>query len=143
MAQAEIEMDVVTMNIIESTLLSICREMGITLMKTSYSTIFNESLDFTCAIADTEGEMIAVADYCPAQIGGMPLLIKSCVREMAGDQIEEGDVIMLYDPYRGGLHTPEHTFFTPIFVDGEFLGYAVSIGHVAGNRRHGARRLLQ
>jgi len=47
------------------------------------------------------------------------------------------------DPYRGGLHTPEHTFFTPIFVDGEFLGYAVSIGHVAGNRRHGARRLLQ
>ncbi|MBT4425393.1 MAG: hydantoinase B/oxoprolinase family protein, partial [Rhodospirillaceae bacterium] len=95
-------MDVVTMNIIESTLLSICREMGITLMKTSYSTIFNESLDFTCAIADADGEMIAVADYCPAQIGGMPLLIKSCVREMAGDTIEEGDVIMHNDPYRGG-----------------------------------------
>ena len=129
--QATREMDVVTMNIIESTLLSICREMGITLMKTSYSTIFNESLDFTCAIADADGEMIAVADYCPAQIGGMPLLIKSCVREMAGDTIEEGDVIMHNDPYRGGLHTPEHTFFTPIYVDGEFLGYAVSIGHVA------------
>jgi N-methylhydantoinase B/oxoprolinase/acetone carboxylase alpha subunit len=123
--------DFVTMNIIESTLLSICREMGITLMKTSYSTIFNESLDFTCAYADPDGEMIAVADYCPAQIGGMPLLIKSCVREMAGDKIEPGDVIVHNDPYRGGLHTPEHTFFTPIFVDGSFLGYAVSIGHVA------------
>ena len=58
-------MDVVTMNIVESTMLSICREMGITMMKTSYSTIFNESLDFSCAVADANGDMIAVADYCP------------------------------------------------------------------------------
>ena len=124
-------MDVVTMNIVESTMLSICREMGITMMKTSYSTIFNESLDFSCAIADADGDMIAVADYCPAQIGGMSLLIKSCIREMAGEQVAEGDVILHNDPYRGGLHTPEHTFFTPVFVDGEFMGYAVAIGHVA------------
>ena len=124
-------MDVVTMNIVESTMLSICREMGITMMKTSYSTIFNESLDFSCAVADANGDMIAVADYCPAQIGGMTLLIKSCIREMAGEPVDEGDVILHNDPYRGGLHTPEHTFFTPIFVDGDFMGYAVAIGHVA------------
>ena len=124
-------MDVVTMNIVESTMLSICREMGITMMKTSYSTIFNESLDFSCAVADENGDMIAVAEYCPAQIGGMTLLIKSCIREMAGKPVLEGDVIMHNDPYRGGLHTPEHTFFTPVFVDGAFMGYAVAIGHVA------------
>ena len=124
-------MDVVTMNIVESTMLSICREMGITMMKTSYSTIFNESLDFSCAVADANGDMIAVADYCPAQIGGMTLLIKSCIREMADEPVHEGDVIVHNDPYRGGLHTPEHTFFTPIFVDGRFMGYAVAIGHVA------------
>ena len=124
-------MDVVTMNIVESTMLSICREMGITMMKTSYSTIFNESLDFSCAVADANGDMIAVADYCPAQIGGMTLLIKSCIREMAGKPVDEGDVIVHNDPYRGGLHTPEHTFFTPFFVDGRFMGYAVAIGHVA------------
>ena len=124
-------MDVVTMNIVESTMLSICREMGITMMKTSYSTIFNESLDFSCAIADANGDMIAVAEYCPAQIGGMTLLIKSCIREMEGEPVDEGDVILHNDPYRGGLHTPEHTFFTPIFVDGRFMGYAVAIGHVA------------
>jgi hypothetical protein len=70
MAQAENEMDVVTMNIIESTLLSMCREMGITLMKTSYSTIFSESLDFTCAIADTEGKQQARLDaYADEQPG--------------------------------------------------------------------------
>ena len=124
-------MDFVTMNILDSAMVSICREMGITLMKTSYSTIFNEALDFTCGLADTNGDMMAVADYCPAQIGGMPLLIKSCLKEIPASEIEEGDIILHNDPYRGGLHTPEHTFFKPIFVDGEIMGYAVAIGHIA------------
>jgi len=124
-------MDMVTMNILESTMVSICREMGITLMKTSYSTIFNEALDFTCGLADRDGEMIAVADYCPAQIGGMPLLVKSVMREVPLEELEEGDVILHNDPYRGGLHTPEHTFFKPIFIEGEVMGWAVAIGHLA------------
>ncbi len=124
-------MDMVTMNILESTMISICREMGITLMKTSYSTIFNEALDFTCALSDVQGEMIAVAEFCPAQIGGMPLIIKTCSQEIPVDTLEEGDVIVHNDPYRGGLHTPEHTFFKPVFVDGELMGFAVSCGHIA------------
>jgi N-methylhydantoinase B/oxoprolinase/acetone carboxylase alpha subunit len=75
--------------------------------------------------------MLAVADYCPAQIGGMPLLIESCVNELSNEPMEAGDVVVHNDPYRGGLHTPEHTFFTPIFVGGELMGYAVAIGHVS------------
>jgi N-methylhydantoinase B len=124
-------MDFVTMNILESSMVSLCKEMGIVLMKTSYSTIFNEALDFTCGLADMNGDMIAVADFCPAQIGGMPLLVKSCLKEIPIDEIEEGDIILHNDPYRGGLHTPEHTFFKPIFVDGEIMGFAVAIGHIA------------
>lgn len=124
-------MDFVTMNILDSAMVSICREMGITLMKTSYSTIFNEALDFTCGLTDMKGDMIAVADYCPAQIGGMPLLVKSCLKEISIAELEEGDIILHNDPYRGGLHTPEHTFFKPIFVDGEIMGFAVAIGHIA------------
>jgi N-methylhydantoinase B/oxoprolinase/acetone carboxylase alpha subunit len=123
--------DPVTMNVLESTMVSICREMGILLMKTSYSTIFNEGLDFTCAFADRHGEMIAVAEFCPAMIGGMPILMKSCAQEIDFDSLEEGDVILHNDPYRGGLHLPEHTFFKPIFVDGELMGFAVCIGHIA------------
>ena len=119
------------MNILESTMLSICREMGITLMKTSYSTIFNEALDFTCVLADADGDMIAAGDFCTAHIGGMSVVIKACVQEMASEHLEDGDVIVHNDPYRGGLHTPDHTFFTPFFVDGQLMGYAVSIGHVA------------
>lgn len=125
------DMDLVTMNIIENTMVSICREMGITLMKTSYSTIFNEALDFTCGIASPTGEMLAVAEFCPAQIGGMPLLIRSCLQEIPLSDIQEGDVLVHNDPYRGGLHTPEHTLFCPVYVDGEIIAFTVAIGHVA------------
>jgi N-methylhydantoinase B len=123
--------DMVMMNILDSTMVSICREMGILLMKTSYSTIFNEGLDFTCALADVKGDMIACAEFCPTMIGGMPLLIKTCAQEIPFDTLEEGDIIVHNDPYRGGLHCPEHTFFKPFFVDGELLGFAVCIGHIA------------
>ncbi|MSQ68590.1 MAG: hydantoinase B/oxoprolinase family protein [Gammaproteobacteria bacterium] len=124
-------MDFVTMNILDSTMLSICREMGITLMKTSYSTIFNEALDFTCGIASPQGEMLSAAEFCPAQIGGMPLLIRSCLMEIPLTDIAPGDVLVHNDPYRGGLHTPEHTLFCPVFVDDELVAFTVAIGHVA------------
>ncbi len=123
--------DMVMMNILDSTMVSICREMGILLMKTSYSTIFNEGLDFTCALADPKGDMIACAEFCPTMIGGMPILIKSCAQEIDFSTLEEGDVIIHNDPYRGGLHVPEHTLFKPFFVDGALLGFAVCIGHIA------------
>jgi 5-oxoprolinase (ATP-hydrolysing)/N-methylhydantoinase B len=123
--------DLVMMSILDSTMVAICREMGILLMRTSYSTIFNEGLDFTCALADTKGDMIACAEFCPTMIGGMPLLIKTCFQEIPHSDIHEGDVFLHNDPYRGGLHCPEHTFFKPIFVDGDLLGFAVCIGHIA------------
>ena len=124
-------MDMVTMNIIDSTMVSICREMGITMMKTSYSTIFNEGLDFTCGLGNTRGELIGVAEFNPSQIGGLPLVLQTSAQEIPHDEVEEGDVIVHNDPYRGGMHTPEHTFIKPVFYRGELMGYAVAIGHVA------------
>ena len=58
-------------------------------------------------------------------------MAKSVVKEIPLETINEGDVILHNDPYRGGLHTPEHTFFKPFFVEGELMGFAVSIGHIA------------
>ena len=88
------EPDPVMMSILDSTMVSICREMGILLMKTSYSTIFNEGLDFTCALADAKGDMIACAEFCPTMIGGMPL---------ADQDLRPGDPVR--DP-GGGRHRP-------------------------------------
>ncbi|EWY37756.1 hypothetical protein N825_09250 [Skermanella stibiiresistens SB22] len=123
-------MDMVSLNIAGGILVSICRDMGVTLMRTSYSTIFSESLDFTCGLALPTGELVATGDFCPSMIGGMPLLLRSCVQEIDIADLEEGDVILHNDPYRGGLHTPEHTFFKPVFVDGALIGFSVAIGHV-------------
>jgi N-methylhydantoinase B len=124
-------LDMVTMSIVDSTMTSICREMGITLMKTSYSTIFNEGMDFTCGLADPGGQMIACAEFNPSQIGGMPLVMQTIAKELPYAELEAGDVVVHNDPYRGGMHTPEHTFVKPVFVDGELIGLAVAIGHVA------------
>lgn len=124
-------MDIVTMNILNTTMISICREMGITLMKTAYSTIFNEALDFSCGLADKDGNLIAAGEFCPAQIGAIPTLIHNFVQECPKEDMKPGDIIMHNDPYRGGLHIPEHTLVKPIFYDGEIVAYAISIGHVA------------
>ena len=124
------DIDMVVMSIIDSTMTAVCREMGIVLMKTSYSTIFNEALDFTCALASPEGEMIAQAEYCPSMIGGVPLLVRSCVKEIPLETLVPGDVICHNDPYRGGLHCPEHTLIKPVFVDDELMGFAMTIGHL-------------
>lgn len=123
-------MDMVNLNIVGGILVSICRDMGVTLMRTSYSTIFSESLDFTCGLALPTGELVATGDFCPSMIGGMPLLLRSCVQEIDLADIEEGDVILHNDTYRGGLHIPEHTIFKPVYVDGALIGFSVAIGHL-------------
>lgn len=122
--------NVVDLKILDGNLASICRDMGVTVMRTAYSPIFSESLDFTCGLFDRHGEMIAVGDYCPSMIGGMPLIIRTIVEEIPLSDMNEGDVIVHNDPYRGGMHTPEHTFLKPIFVDGELAGFAGAIGHI-------------
>ena len=80
--KATTDIDMVTMSIIDSTMTAICREMGVVLMKTSYSTIFNEALDFTCVLGGANGELMAQAEYCPSMIGGVPLLLRSSIKEI-------------------------------------------------------------
>ena len=122
-------MDMINMNIVESAMIAIAREMGINVQKTAYSTIFSEGEDFTCALANRNGELIAVADFCPSQIGGVPLLVRSMIKEIPLSEMSEGDVVIHNDPYRGGLHTPEHTVFKPIFVEGKIVAFSVCVGH--------------
>jgi N-methylhydantoinase B len=68
--------------------------MGVTLMRTSYSTIFSESPDFTCGLALPSRELMATGDFCPSMIGGMLLLLRSCVNEIDINELEEGDVLL-------------------------------------------------
>jgi N-methylhydantoinase B len=124
-------LDPVSLSIIHNHLVNICREMGIAMMKTSYSPIFNEGLDFSCVIFNRDGEMIAQAEFCPAQLGAILYTVRWCIAELGIESFEEGDVVVYNDPYRGGCHMPEHMVLKPVFYHGELFGFVANIAHVA------------
>ena len=121
----------VTQSVIHNRLVMICREMGIAMMKTSYSTIFNEGLDFSCVIFNRDGEMIAQAEFCPAQLGAILFTVRWAIDEYGLENFEPDDVLIHNDPYRGGCHMPEHTIIKPVYYAGELFGFVANIGHVA------------
>jgi N-methylhydantoinase B len=124
-------LDPVSLSIIHNNLVNICREMGTAMMKTAYSPIFNEGLDFSCVIFDRDGEMIAQAEFCPAQLGAILYTVRWCIAELGLESFEEGDVVIHNDPYRGGCHMPEHMVLKPVFYRGELFGFVANIAHVA------------
>ncbi len=127
---AEPGLDSVGLTVINNFLVNTCREMGLAMMKTAYSSIFNEGLDFSCVILDRDGEMVAYAEFCPAQIGAILYTVKWTIEELGLESFRPGDVVMHNDPYRGGCHMPEHTVIKPVFFDGELYGFVANIAHV-------------
>jgi N-methylhydantoinase B/oxoprolinase/acetone carboxylase alpha subunit len=121
----------VTLSIIHNHLVNICREMGIAMMRTAYSTMFNEGLDFSCVIFNRKGEMIAQAEFCPAQLGAIQFMVGWTIEELGVDSFEPGDVVIHNDPYRGGCHMPEHTVLMPVFFEERLWGFVANIGHVS------------
>ena len=111
-------MDPVTLSIIDNHLVNICREMGISMIRTSYSTILNEGLDFSCVVFDRDGEMMAQAEFCPAMLGAINFTVKWTIEELGLDAFDPGDVIIHNDPYPDGCHMPEHMVLKPVFAVG-------------------------
>ncbi len=123
--------DSVTLAILHNSLLNVTREMGMAMMHTAYSPIFSESRDFACALFDRRGEMIAQGEFCPAQLGAIPITVRWIIAELGLQAFEPGDVVIHNDPYRGGCHMPEHLMLKPVFRDGRLQAFAAVIGHVA------------
>jgi len=124
-------MDSVTLTVIQNALVNIAREMGTTMMRTAYSPIFNEALDFSVVIFDDAGRMLAQAEYCPSQIGSIKYTVGWTIEELGRDAFDPGDVVIHNDPYRGSGHIPEHTLIKPVFVDDELLAFVATVGHMA------------
>ena len=122
--------DPIVLEIIRSYLITTCQEMGIAMMRTSYSPIFNEGLDFSCVIFDGRGELVAMGDFCPAQLGAIGHVVEWCIKEVGPERMEPGDVILHNDPYRGGCHLPEFMVLKPCFVDGQIVAYTANIAHM-------------
>ncbi|MDB5797041.1 MAG: 5-oxoprolinase [Paucimonas sp.] len=124
--------DPVMLEIFNNLFMSIAEQMGMRLQNTAYSVNIKERLDFSCAIFDADGNLIANAPHMPVHLGSMGESIKTVIRDNAG-QLAPGDVVMLNDPYHGGTHLPDVTVITPVFDEAgsTILFYVGSRGHHA------------
>ena len=132
------KIDPITRSVVQHRLGSIVREMGEAMLRTSYSQILNSSRDFSLAITDTRGRLIAQAEHIPVHVGALPWATRA-VEERFND-IAPGDVILLNDPYHGGSHLPDLTAFVPVFDGGQRLLWTVVRAHQSdiGGATHGA-----
>ncbi len=125
------QVDPVMLEVFNNLYMSIAEQMGVTLQNTAYSVNIKERLDFSCAIFDPDGNLVANAPHMPVHLGSMSESIRAVIRNNAG-KMSPGDVYVLNAPYNGGTHLPDVTVITPVFGDGgDILFYVGSRGHHA------------
>lgn len=123
--------DPVLLEIFNNLFQSIAEEMGITLQNTSHSVNIKERLDFSCALFDAAGQLVANAPHIPVHLGSMSESVHSLIAAR-GDTLKPGDVYVSNDPYNGGTHLPDITAITPVFINTDRpLFYVASRGHHA------------
>src|SRR5262245_16903555 len=113
--------------------------MGEAMLRTSYSQILNSSRDFSTAILDPDGRLVAQAEHVPIHVGARPWAVRA-VRDAFGDTVAPGDVYLLNDPYTGNNHLPDLTAFVPVFSRDRLLFWSVNRSHQSdiGGATHGA-----
>jgi len=120
----------VQLSIFSHRFMSIAEQMGRTLQRTSISTNIKERLDFSCALFDEKGGLVANAPHIPVHLGSMQDAVRHQVKLLAGD-LHEGDVLMTNHPCAGGTHLPDITVITPVFDKGVPVFFVASRGHHA------------
>ncbi len=126
------EADPVMLEVFNNLFMSIAEQMGAALENTAYSVNIKERLDFSCAVFDSDGQLIANAPHMPVHLGSMSESVQVIIGERRGT-MRAGDVYMLNNPYHGGTHLPDITVVTPVFdrQGKEVLFYVASRGHHA------------
>jgi N-methylhydantoinase B/oxoprolinase/acetone carboxylase alpha subunit len=143
-------LDPITLEVIRNGLISVAREMGITLLRTSYSPILNEGKDFSTALFDRQGQMVAQMEGCPIHMASMGFSVKALLGRYPAKDIGPEDVFILNDPYNGGMQHNDITLIAPVFADGEpvvFVGvrahHADAGGKAAGGFPADATEVFQ
>lgn len=107
--------DPVTLEVFRNLFYSAAEEMGVTLCRTSFSPNIKERRDYSCAVFDGDGHLVAQGEHMPVHLGSMPLSVEAAVEQAS---MEPGDMVVLNDPFRGGTHLPDITLVHPIFLEG-------------------------
>ncbi len=124
------KLDPVTLAVMNHRLAAIAEEMGVVLGQTGYSPNIKERRDYSCALFDAKGELVAQAAHIPVHLGSTPLSVRAVIERL---ELAPGDVAAVNDPFAGGTHLPDVTVVMPIFLDGEKRPFAY-----AANRAHHA-----
>ena len=130
--------DPITLAVVEHRLESIAQEMTEAMLRTAMSQILNSSRDFSTAILDGDCQLVAQGEGIPVHISALPVA-GAAVRDYFGDDIHDGDLFILNDPYFGGSHLPDITIIRPVFYEGRLLFYGVNRAHHSdvGGGTHG------
>jgi N-methylhydantoinase B len=122
--------DPITLQVIQARLAGIVQEMQNSLFRTGYSTIIRESQDASCAILNIQGEVIGQHVVLPLHMGAFPACAAAVLKTYPAGEIVEGDAFITNHPYLGGSpHAPDMGVLTPIFTEGEWVGFAANMAH--------------
>jgi N-methylhydantoinase B len=132
------EVDPVTLEVLRNACVAVAEEMNATLVRTSYSPNIKDRRDCSCALfdvvgegEDTTAEMISQAENIPVHLGAMPYSVAAAIEAFPPAELEDGDAVLLNDPFHGGAHLPDMTLVTPVFVEDELVAIAANRAHHA------------
>jgi N-methylhydantoinase B len=136
------EYDAIRLEIFKHLFAALAEEMGVVLRRASHSPNIKERRDYSCAVFDPKGDMIAQAAHIPVHLGSMPLSVQAAIQAFDGEnrrtRLNPGDAILLNDPYQGGTHLPDITLVTPVFFEERLPGPDTPrlVGFVANRAHH-------
>lgn len=122
-------MDPITFEVMRSSFEYTCERMSRVLKRSAFSPLIVDMVDFSNAIADVEGNLVGQSANCPVHLGAMHFSAKVSIEKYGVENLKEGDIVVLNDPYMGGTHTNDMTLTAPIFSAGELIGFGVSRAH--------------
>lgn len=120
--------DPVRLELIKNAVGSVVDEMVLTVVRIAYSSIMKDTMDLSSAFCDRDGRMIAQGLSLPLHLGSFPDAMDGMLAEFRG-KLAPGDIVILNDPYLGGMHLPDIFMFRPVFIGNHLLGYSVVVAH--------------
>jgi N-methylhydantoinase B len=122
--------DPVSFEVLKNALVSVSKEMSVALRKTAFSPNIKERRDCSCALFDADGRLVAQSKDIPVHLGAMPLSVKACIEEI-GDNLVDGTMALLNDPFSGGSHLPDLTLVAPVYDDEDLVAFVANRAHHA------------
>lgn len=141
--------DPIAFELFKNAIFSIADEMALTIVRTTYSGVLKDNMDFSTALADADGRLVAQGLTLPGHLGSIPTALAAVMAKFGGD-IREGDIFAMNDPFEGGMHLPDIFVFKPLFHEGVRVAFAATIchhtdvgGRVAGSNASDSTEIYQ